>query len=547
MPAIRSIRGNLGSANFPFVSDFQGRTIIIPQYDQNFDRTVNSTVDPDKDKGIPQLFYTHNVMPTEQGYQSTGFNLQVAAANPAQTDFDQYFVLRDTSENKALFVPASGKNYIYTAVNGIWQSVNPLAIGLFPSNGLVTASYVHKRTFIYYEKLGAYEYNFTTGVLAAVSFTALNFANIRGICSAVGYNVAFDDTTIYWSSIITETDFTPNLVTGAGSEIPNDLKGKIVAVLPVPQGFFIYTTKNIVSAFFSGNVRFPWIFREVPNSAGINSPDNVAWQATLSLQYAFTTAGLMKIDKSGAEEVFPSVTDFAASRVFEDFDEPTGTLTTTYALSNFRTKLTFVGSRYLVFSYGLSSLTHALLYDTALKRWGKVKIDHVDAFEWPAPNFFGTRTYDQLLGNTYDQLLGNTYDQLSQQQFLTSSPKRDICFMQQDGTIQVVNFDIGDSTSNGVMIIGKYQFVRTNFLEMVATEIECVRDSSTNFQHKWLTTYDGKFFETITEPYLMPKNNASLARRYQGRVTGANHSLFFRGGFNIVSFLVEFIVTGGQR
>lgn len=544
---IRALRGNLGSANFPFVSDFQGRTIIIPQFDSNFDRNINSAADPDKDKGIPQVFYMHNCMPTEQGYQSIGYNQTVAAANPAQTDFDQFFVLRDSSENKALFVPAVGKNYVYTAVRNNWQSINPLAVGSFPANGLVSLSYVHKRTFVYYEKLGAFEYNFTTDSFAAVSFTALNFANIRGICSAVGYNIAFDDTTVYWSSIITETDFTPSLVTGAGSEIPNDLKGKIVAVLPVPQGFFIYTTKNIVSAFYSGNVRFPWIFREVPNSAGINSTDNVAWQATLSLQYAWTTTGLMKIDKAGAEEVFPSLTDFIASRVFEDYDEVNQILSTTYFASDFKTKLTFVGSRYLVFSYGLNSLTHALVYDTALKRWGKLKIAHTDAFEWPAPNFFGTRTYDQLLGTSYDGLLGNTYDQLSTQQFSTSSPKRDICFLQGDGTIVTASFDIGDPASNGVLLIGKYQFVRNSFITLLATEVECVRSQSVNFIHKWLTTYDGKYFAIVNFPSVINPTANSLARRYQGRNIGQNHSLYFGGSFNIVSFLVEFVVTGGQR
>ena len=544
MSTLRTLRGNLGSAQFPFVSNFHGRTIIIPQYDQNFDRYINSVADHDRDKGVPQVFYMHNVIPTEQGYQSVGYQQSIPPASPAQTDFDQYFVLRDSSENKALFVPAAGKNYIYTQVAAAWASVNPLTPGSFPSNGLVTASYVHKRTFIYYEKLGAYEYDFTLGVFAPVVFTALNFANIRGICSAVGYNIAFDDTTIFWSSITTETDFTPSLVTGAGSEIPNDVKGKIVAVLPVPQGFFIYSTKNVVSAFYSGNVRFPWIFREVPNSAGINSPENVAWQATLSLQYAWTTTGLMKLDRSGAESVFSNLTDFVTQKVFEDWDEITEILTTTYASSDYKTKISFVGSRYLVFSYGLSSLTHALIYDTAIKRWGKLKIAHVDCFEWPAPNFFGTRTYDQLLGTTYDQLIGNTYDQLSQQQFVVSTPRADLCFLQQDGKVQSIVFDVGNAASAGVMFIGKYQFVRSNQITLLASETENVKQGA-NFTHKWFTSYDGKTFQKTTVPSTSP-NFTQLVRRFGARVTGENHTLYYSGGFNMVSFLIEFLI-GGQR
>lgn len=549
MGSLRTLRGNLASANFPFVSDFQGRSIIIPQWDENYDRQVNAAAsgDPDRDKGVPQVFYMHNVMPTTNGYQSVGYDQMVGPKlAPAVTDFDQYFVLRDSSENKALFSPAGGNNYVYTVPAGGWASINPLPIGTFPSTGLVTSSYIHKRTFIYYEKIGAIEYNFTTQTFAVVAFGGLVAANIRGICSAVGYNIAFDDNVVYWSNTTDETDFVPSLITGAGSETPNDLKGKIVAILPVPQGFFIYTTKNIVSAFYSGNIRFPWIFREVPNSAGINNTNNVAWQATLSLQYAWTTAGLMRIDRSGAEIVFPGLADFVAGRTFEDYDEASQILSTTYASSDFLTKLCFTGSRYLILSYGLTQLTHALVYDTATKRWGKFKVTHVDAFEWPAPNFFGTRTYDQLLGNTYDQLIGNTYDSLSQQQFIVNSIKRDICFLQQDGTVLTVNFDVGNLASNGVLMIGKYQFIRNQFLQLDEVEVECVR-ANQSFAMRWLTTYDGKFFLRTATPRLATAIAGSLARLYQGRSVGENHTLFFNGGFNLVAFLMTFIVGGGQR
>lgn len=548
MPTLRTLRGNLASANFPFVSDFQGRTIIIPQWDENYDRTTQSqATDIDKDKGVPQVFYMHNVLPTNAGYQSIGYDSMILAMNPANTSFDQFFILRDSSENKALFSPGAGNNLVYTVPAAGWASINPLPPGSFPTNGLVTASYIHKRTFIYYEKLGAIEYNFAGQFFAAVAFGGLVATNIRGICASVGYNIAFNDDTVFWSSTTDETDFVPSLVTGAGSEIPNDLKGKIVAILPVPQGFFIYSTKNIVSAFYSGNIRFPWIFREVPNSAGINNTNNVAWQSTLALQYAWTTAGLMKIDRSGAEIVFPALADFIAGRVFEDFDETSQTFSTTYALSDFVTKLCFVGNRYIILSYGLATLTHAIVYDTALKRWGKLKVPHVDVFEWPAPNFFGTRTYDQLLGTTYDQLLGNSYDQLSQQQFITNSIKRDICFLQQDGTVLTVDFDIGKVTANGVMFIGKYQFTRSSFIQISGCDLECVRQENVNFVHKWYTTFDGKFFQREWIPTLVNYIPGSLARNYLGRAIGANHTLFFGGGWNIVSFELEFMVTGGQR
>ena len=544
MPSFRSLRGNLSSAIFPFVSDFQGRTIIIPQFDSNYDRQLNTGADPDKDKGVPQIFYMHNCMPTEAGVQSIGYELKCAAKiSPAVTDFDQFLILRDTSENKALYAPAAGQNYVFTGVSNAWTSVSPLAAGAVSSNALITVAYIHKRTLVYYEKLACYEYDFIAGVFNVVAFAGLVATAIRGIASAVGYTIAFDDTTIYWSSTVTETDFVPSLVTGAGSQIPNDVKGRIISVLPIPNGFMIYSTKNVVSAFFSGNVRFPWVFREVTNSAGVNAPENIAWQANLAFQYAWTTAGLMKVDKSGAELFQPAASDFISARVFEDFDEIAKTFLTTYATSDFKTKLALIGSRYLVLSYGLSSLTHAVIYDTVLRRWGKIRIPHVDCFEWPAPNFFGTRTYAQLTPNTYSQLAGNSYIQLSMQQQITVSVRRDICFLQQNGTVQSINFDVGNAAASGVLLVGKYQFVRTNLIRLLATELENSTPTQT-LAHTWFSAFDGKKFGTTTTPFKMPVVSGSLVRRYQGEVTARNHSLAVTGGFNLASFQLEFTIEG---
>lgn len=543
MPLVKSLRGNLTSAVFPFVSDFQGRTIIIPQFDSNYDRQLNTGADPDKDKGVPQIFYMHNCMPTEQGVQSIGYELKCSPKSPVVTDFDRFFAFRDINENKALFVSAAGKNYVFTGVTQAWNSISPVAAGTLAINESVTVAYIHKRTLLYYEKYGCFEYDFTANVFIPTTLTGLNASAIRGIAASVGYTLAFDDTTIFWSSSVTETDFVPSLVTGAGSEIPNDLKGRITAVLPVTQGFFIYSTRNVVSATFSGNIRFPWIFREIANSGGVSSTENIAWQANLGFQYAWTTAGLMKIDKNGAELIQPAVSDFINSRTFEDYNEATGVFNTTYSATEFKTKLVLVGNRYLVLSYGISSLTHAVIFDTSLKRWGKVKITHVDCFEWPAPNFFGIRSYTQLTPNSYSQLEGNTYKQLSIQQSITVSPKKDICFLQADGTVLSINFDIGNNAASGVLLIGKYQFVRTNLIRLLATELEGTLTSQT-FSHKWLTTFDGKKFQTTTTPYKMPVVSGSLSNRYQGEVTGKNHSLLLQGGFNTSSFQLEFTVEG---
>ena len=66
-------RANLSAKSFPFISDNWGRTVIVPQYDNTFNRELSSQEDSDRDVGIPQAYYMHNVMPTAQGFQSVGW------------------------------------------------------------------------------------------------------------------------------------------------------------------------------------------------------------------------------------------------------------------------------------------------------------------------------------------------------------------------------------------------------------------------------------------------------------------------------------------
>lgn len=66
-------RANLSAKSFPFLSENFGRSVMVGQYDNNFVRQVVSPEDQDKDIGIPQLYYCHNVMPASSGFQSVGY------------------------------------------------------------------------------------------------------------------------------------------------------------------------------------------------------------------------------------------------------------------------------------------------------------------------------------------------------------------------------------------------------------------------------------------------------------------------------------------
>jgi hypothetical protein len=543
-----TFRANLSAANVPYVSDYFARSIIIPQFDQNYQRTPGfAGADLDRDLGIPQVFYIENVLPTGQGFMSVGYEQRIAALT-GTNDFDQIFLLRDPAENKFLFSPAGGKSYIYRADTGKWRAYNTIPTpGQF--SGLVTRAYIHGRTFICYEKTALLEYDRVADTFnAAPGLTFLVAAAIRGICQAVNYTIAFDDTTIYWANPLFgfELDFTPSTLTGAGSSQIQEVRGKIIAVLPISGGFMVYTTGNVVKAQYSGNIRFPWVFSEVNGSAGIQNPEHVAYESNFSYHYAWTTAGLMKIDKTGTELPFPEASDFLAGKVFESYDAVLKTLTTQYLTRSLNIKVSLVANRYVVVSYGvtLGSFTHALLFDLGLKRWGKLKIAHVDAFEFIPPNFFGTRSYDQLLGNQYDQLSPTTYTQLSQQQTTTSIPGKNIGFLQQDGTIVTVNMEVGNINSSGVLFLGKFQLQRTKLLQLAEVEVENVLAAATNFVLTVLTSLDGKTFDIKTIANLIAAR--ALTRKYGVKVEGENHTLLFTGCFNLNSTMLT-VIPGGSR
>ena len=66
-------RANLSAAIFPMTIARAGRSVIVPGIDQNFNRSIDSPDDSNRDAGIPQIIYGENIIPTADGYQSVGY------------------------------------------------------------------------------------------------------------------------------------------------------------------------------------------------------------------------------------------------------------------------------------------------------------------------------------------------------------------------------------------------------------------------------------------------------------------------------------------
>lgn len=548
------MRVNLAASIFPFATELDGRSIVVPQYDQNYNY-LDQLQEPVKDRGIPQAFYMHNVLPTPQGYQSIAYDqlLPSMSGTPGTpTNFDTLFTLYETTPASArfLFSPAAGINYVYDAAVGNWASVSPLPVGTVSSAVLVTISFVNGQTYIYYANYGCLVYDQVGKVMTPTTLGGLLATDILGLCAANGYNIAWDSDTIAWSNAENPVDFVPSILTGAGGGTPQYIKGKILFCLPISGGFMIYCEKNVVSATYTGNIQFPFNFAEVAGSGGAVSPELVSWDNNLGRHYAWTTAGFQALSRSSAELVFPEVTSFIAAQIFEDFDETTMLLNEQYLSQQLFMKVAVVAECYLIISYGVVTgvYTHALVFDLNLKRWGKLKITHVKAFEWQDPTLYGLITYGQLVNTTYGALVNITYGQLASNFQSETSAKQNIAFLQADGTVLVLDFSLANPASDGVLMIGKFQFQRNKFIIHQRSDIESITPGLA-FNFIMFYTVDGKTLQGPIPGTQLVIQNQGLnpkVRRYGCRIHGQNVIPCFIGAFNFTSYLVDFTL-GGDR
>src|SRR5260221_1290681 len=111
-------------------------------------------------------------------------------------------ILRDPSENRFLYSPSNGANYVFDGNVGVWapiplrSAINPLPI----NSPIVTIAYVNGHTYICYKNTGDFEYNSTTKIFDDVVLTGILAANLNGITSSNGFLIASGDFNVFRSS-----------------------------------------------------------------------------------------------------------------------------------------------------------------------------------------------------------------------------------------------------------------------------------------------------------------------------------------------------------
>jgi hypothetical protein len=329
--------------------------------------------------------------------------------------------------------------------------------------------------------------------------------------------IAWTSTAIAWSSTVEHSnptdpiDFVPSLETGAGGGNVEAAKGPITFCMPHYLGFIIYTDANAVAAVYSGNARFPFNLREIVNSGGVTDISLVSYDSNSGNNYVWSTSGLQIITISQTQTVFPEITDFLGGSYFEDFDEDNLQFVRTQLTSQMLKAINMIADRYLVISYGISSFTHALVYDTVQKRFGKLRVPHVSCFEWK-----------QTGANA-------------------ESPKQTIALLQSNGNVITVDFGYGSANSSGCMLLGKYQLSRARTLTLDEVELENIITGN-NFSLYNFASVNGKTFQPPVAGYLALDSGDS--RVYTFRQTGINHTLLALGNFYMSSIVLKFHLNG---
>jgi hypothetical protein len=509
-------RGNLKTSSFPFLSELFGRSIIVKGQDQNYVGGLASKESLDSSVGVPQLYYCHNVVPIDNGYKSVGYIEYTSAAYPSTAGFSQSNVIRDGAGNSAqLSIDAVGNVYVMEKGTSAWTIPAGGPVAAAVAGKRITVSLVSGTTYIYFENVGCYTYDWGTGAFSAVTLAGLTAVDILGVAGNAGYLLAYSTDAIAWSSTIDPTDFTPSLTTGAGGGNVEGARGKIVTVEEVYGGFIVFCEENAVAGSFSGNSRYPYNFAAITGAGGLTNAFHTAQDAGSGSVYAYTTSGLQLLNLKNATPVFPECTDFLSGSLLEDYDELTNELILQDASGQELIKrLTLIADRYLIISYGITQLTHAIWYDVGYKQFGRLRINHTDCFEFVA---YGAGTVE--------------------------IPKRSVAFLGAGGSINILNTDIVAAGSNGVMLLGKFQYVRTRLLTMQQVEFENVNPGDT-FNLYLLPSLNGKvLLPAVTGTQL---GNSGKVRRYGFRTTALNHTIAAVGAFTAVSFVLTMTVQGAR-
>lgn len=578
--AVQRFKLPLNNAAFPFISKEAPRAVFVPGLDVA-PRTPRGFVasGASADYDLTQIIYGENFMPVGSGVRSVGYEQIISAT--ANNDFDSIFPLRDDDDNVVLYSPGGGKNYTYNSATFTWSSTTiptiyskTFSAGSDPTTSRVTYAFVEGMMFVCFSRLKSNDatpvdmsllyWNPVTKAFVPASSLITELDNgpttpqfaagtIDGIAAAAGYLLMWSGFEIAWAPVSSAGVFNFNSVqnaaiSGADSRIPEDLKGPVRALVPLPGGFVAFTSRNAVGfSYVAKNLAEPWIVREIPDAGGIANFERATVEGSLGKVIAYTTAGMQSVSMNSAEIIHPDLGDFIASREIEYYNSTTRVLTQAAVSLDLYVKVTAVGNRYLVISYGTTdeNFEYALVYDIAIQRWGKLAYNHVDCFYYNYGAYTADPTYSMLQGTPYSALPESALPATSYQDLtalstdLVSAP-HGLAFLSSTGKVVLADWSNQEriTDDNGVIIIGRTQLSRSRFTQLNRVELEGMKTGDVYV----VPSYDGR--NLATAEALITITAEDDYRDYGGLVDCKNFNIIISGTFDLSTVLLEATPTG---
>lgn len=565
--AIQRFKLAFNNARIPLVSTQASRAVFVPGIEAST-RAIQGAVgskESTMDYQAAQLIYAENVMPVPTGIRSVGYAQRIAPT--VNDDFDSIFALRDADENTVLYSPSAGKNYIYDDVAGAWSTTTHNEIftprtvktGYSPANSRVTYAYVDGFTFVCFSRLLASDNSDMSimvwdtatktlkpanGLLANVPYPA---GEIDGISSSNGYLLLFSGISVAWAGF-NGTAFDYQIyangnLTGSGRQTPEDIKAPITALISLPGGFVIFTGKNAIAAsYHAQTLGTPWVFREIPNAGGLEFYEQATVEGSKGTLVAYTTSGLQSISLNSSELDNIEVADFIATRVIERYNLESHEFTRGSTNLDFYVKVSNVANRFTVISYGTypGVYSYALVYDGALKRWGKLRMVHRDCFYWNYGAITGSLTYAAMGDISYGSQLNVSYDATAQQSNAFTAAQHSLAFLKASGEVIIADWSssLRDAEDEAVAVIGRVQLTRASNVQFNRVELE----GFTAGQLLIAPSYDGANLSTPQE--LITIQSDPLLHVAGSMIDCKNFNLIVQGTFNLSTVIIEGTTTG---
>ena len=355
-----------------------------------------------------------------------------------------------------------------------------------------------------------------------------------------GTSVVTDGTAVFTKET-TQIDFEPSTVTGAGGGNVEDLRGQIVVCRPSVSGFVAYTKSNAVMASYTQSAEYPYVYRNIPNSSGVDVAADVTDSATAGFHFALTDAGIQQMASTGAKQFEPAIQDWLFADNFTEVEigtdnKPTivtGTRTTAY-----RTAICFLGKRYLCISRGTGVATpcrysEALIYDTALSRYGKLVLPHNGFLEFEEH----LCVIEGFITNTNTASVPTNVPKITK-------------FMPTNALSTVVTpFTVTGTRELGLATFGRFRWVREQQVDLQEALISNLFNVSKGDSRVWaLVSSSRNTTMTGTAPLYIHKIGSTGAVRVLGgnKVGGDDFSLVVSAPFKLNT--LELVITsGGHR